>query len=392
METPIAQASPGWNLNRLRRITTASHRYMAEVDGLRFVAIFGVMFFHVFFMAQYVLGNVAAHAPFSLLIWPVTHGSRGVQLFFIISGFILGLPFAAHYLANGPSVKVGKFYLRRLTRLEPPYVLALLLFYASAELMHNEHTHEPGFMASLPIRLGYSYLFIFQQIPPLDGPTWSLEIEVQFYLLAPLLAQVFKLPAWPRRVTLLAAICGAPYLAHVVPRGESMLLGHIEFFLTGFLLADIHTTAAAAGWLSARLYDLLGIACLLEGALAPETPMLKSFLPWLLAGIFVSALRGDWVTSVLRRPLISVLGGMCYSLYLLHNPLFSFVAHKILRNGMSLPEAYLRLAAVGLPFAVAAGIVYYILVERPCMNPNWPRLAFERVSKLIGDKSKTVRP
>jgi peptidoglycan/LPS O-acetylase OafA/YrhL len=364
---------------------------MAEVDGLRFIAIFSVMFFHVFYMATHVPGVVLANSPFSFLIWPMTHGDLGVQLFFLISGFILGLPFAAHCLTNGPAVHVGRFYLRRLTRLEPPYILALLMFYAAAVVMHNRHTHEPGFFSGLPLRLGYAYLFVRRERTMLDGVTWTLEIEVQFYLLAPLLAQVFKLATGPRRLILIAAICGAPLLARVVPRGEFTLLGFAQFFLTGFLLADIHSSGAGAGRLSARFYDLVGSGCLLTLSLVPETPVLMPFLPWLLGGIFIGALRGGWFTSFLRRPSISVLGGMCYSLYLLHNPILSFIATKIVRNGMTLPQAYVRLGVVGLPIAVAAGIAYYIIIERPCMNPNWPQLAFQHASRLIGAASKTVR-
>src|ERR1017187_4322870 len=116
IEAPISQTSQRWNIARLRRITTAAHRYMAEVDGLRFIAIFSVMMFHVYYTATHVLGAVLAASRLDFLFWPVTHGFRGVQLFFLISGFILGLPFAGHYLTDGPAVKVGRFYLRRLTR------------------------------------------------------------------------------------------------------------------------------------------------------------------------------------------------------------------------------------------------------------------------------------
>jgi peptidoglycan/LPS O-acetylase OafA/YrhL len=365
---------------------------MAEVDGLRFIAIFSVMLFHVYYYVAHSPDLVLAASPYSFVVWPATHGFRGVQLFFVISGFILGLPFAAHYLTHGPAVNVGRFYLRRVTRLEPPYILALLLMYGAAVVMHNVHTREPGFSSGLPLRLVYAYLFVRGAPPTLDGVTWTLEIEVQFYLLAPLLAQVFKLATVPRRVTLIAAICCAPLLARVVPRGEMTLLAWIQFFLTGFLLADIHCTGAGAGRLSARVLDLLAIGCLLAMLLVPEAPVLLPLLPWLLGGIFIGALRGGWFTLFLRRPLISVLGGMCYSLYLLHNPLLSFITTKIIRNGMSLPVAYLRLAVAGMPIAVAAGVGYYILIERPCMNPNWPRIAFQYASRKFGAASKTVRP
>src|ERR1017187_3688169 len=96
IEAPISQTSQRWNIARLRRITTASHRYMAEVDGLRFIAIFSVLLFHVYYSATHVPGIVLAASPFNFLFWPVTNGHRGVELFFVISGFILGLPFAAH--------------------------------------------------------------------------------------------------------------------------------------------------------------------------------------------------------------------------------------------------------------------------------------------------------
>jgi peptidoglycan/LPS O-acetylase OafA/YrhL len=392
MEAHIAQGGHGWSIARLRRITTSSHRYMAEVDGLRFIAIFSVMLFHVFYMATNVPGVVLAGSPFNFLLWPVTHGFRGVQLFFLISGFILGLPFAGHYLTNGPAVSVGRYYLRRLTRLEPPYVLALLIFYAAAEMMHNVHTREPGFLSGLPLRLGYAYVLVRGAWPTLDGVTWTLEIEVQFYLLAPLLARVFKLGIKPRRLVLIVAILGASLLARVVPWSELTLLGFVQYFLMGFLLADIHITGAGTGRHSALSYDLVGSGCLLAVAFAPETPVLLPFLPWLLGGIFIGALRGRWFTAVLRRPSISVLGGMCYSLYLLHNPLLSFLATKIVHNGLSLPQAYLRLGVVGLPVAVGAGIAYYILIERPCMNPNWPRLALQRASRLMAPRREQTDP
>jgi peptidoglycan/LPS O-acetylase OafA/YrhL len=388
-ESPSAHAGYGWIMARLRRVTTSSHRYLAEVDGLRFIAIGSVMLFHVSYMATHVIGVVLADSPWHFLVWPVTHGSRGVFLFFLISGFILGLPFASHYLANGQAVNVGRFYLRRLTRLEPPYILALLMFYAAAEVMHNFHTREPGFVASLPQRLCYAYLFLHGVPPGLDGVTWTLELEVQFYLLAPLLAFVFKLATGARRLTLIAAIFATPLLATVVPRGEWTVLGSLHYFLTGFLLADIHSTTTGAGRLPSWLYDVVGIGCLLVGFLAPETPALRPFLPWLLGGIFIGALRGEWFTSVLRYPVVSLIGGMCYSLYLLHNPLLSFVADKVVYNGMSIPEAFLRVGVVGVPVAFAAGLLYYVLIERPCMNPNWPQLAFQRFSRWFGAATMT---
>ena len=363
---------------------------MAEVDGLRFIAIFGVLLFHVYYAATHVPGTVLTNSRFNFVVWPVMFGFRGVEHFFVISGFNIGLPFAQHDLSKGPPVKLGRFYLRRITRLEPPYILALLIFYGLAILVKNVHTGEPGFYSGLPLRLIYAYFFLRRDSNCLDGPTWSLEIEVQFYLLAPLLAQVFNLDAWPRRIILLAVIFGAPLLVPIVPGGGYMLLGFIQYFFTGFLLADIHTTGTGMGWLKPRLLDLVGLCCLLVMALAPQSPALATLLPWLICGLFMGALRGAWLTAILRWSWVSVLGGMCYSIYLLHNPIYSFVAGKIISNGLSVPQACLRLGLFGLPIVLTAGIAYYVLIERPCMNPNWPHLAFQRISRLIGGPGKTT--
>ncbi len=86
----------------LRRITS-SGAYIPEIDGLRFIAIMSVVCFHILRMTE-IYTNARYHAPSS----PVTavftnmlsHGYRGVSLFFAISGFVLGLPFARHYLAG----------------------------------------------------------------------------------------------------------------------------------------------------------------------------------------------------------------------------------------------------------------------------------------------------
>jgi peptidoglycan/LPS O-acetylase OafA/YrhL len=365
---------------------------MAEVDGLRFIAIFSVMLFHVYFNVAHSRDIQLAPGKFDFLAWPITNGFRGVQLFFVISGFILGLPFAAHYITGGPPVKIGRFYLRRITRLEPPYILALLLVYAAAVLMHNVHTKEPGFFSGLPLRLAYSYYFIRLAPSTLDGVTWTLEIEVQFYLLAPLLAKVFKLPAVPRRLALIVAIIGVPFLTLIVPRGEHTLLGFVQYFLIGFLMADFHCTNAGKGWLPAWLLDLAGVGCLLTMLFMPETPLVLNLLPWVLGGIFIAALRGNLFTAFLRLPTISVIGGMCYSLYLLHNPILSFITNKVVVNGMSVPLAYFRLLIIGMPPVMIAGIVYYILIERPCMVPNWPRLAFHYFSRKMSGTSQAASP
>jgi peptidoglycan/LPS O-acetylase OafA/YrhL len=98
-----------------RRITT-SGIYIPEIDGLRFIAISLILMCHV--------GNHVAQLNFrgrdlSTRIFDL--GNRGVELFFVISGFVLAMPFVSQYLCAGPRVSLKQYFLRRVTRLEPPY-------------------------------------------------------------------------------------------------------------------------------------------------------------------------------------------------------------------------------------------------------------------------------
>jgi peptidoglycan/LPS O-acetylase OafA/YrhL len=107
---------------QFRRITTQK-RFIPQIDGLRFVAIASVVFFHIH--AALEIGAIPVPIPFNSDL-----AKRGVELFYGISGFILGVPFASRYLLHAPKVSLKQYFLRRLTRLEPPYFLSLIAWAA----------------------------------------------------------------------------------------------------------------------------------------------------------------------------------------------------------------------------------------------------------------------
>src|SRR4051794_4572537 len=113
-------------VDRLARVTTSGRR-IRELDGLRFIAIATVFVQHMLevMLERYPSGAVRWDLPASLVRdWRI-----GVQLFFVISGFILATPFAAQHMLGARRVSLKAYYWRRLTRLEPPYLLAMLLCY-----------------------------------------------------------------------------------------------------------------------------------------------------------------------------------------------------------------------------------------------------------------------
>jgi peptidoglycan/LPS O-acetylase OafA/YrhL len=113
-------------LEKFRRITSAGN-YIPEIDGLRFVAIFWVVvWMHLpGIINTHLFNGKLINDPYISAV--ILEGGQGVSFFFMISGFILALPFIKEKVSAGPKVSLKKYYLRRLTRLEPPYLAALLI-------------------------------------------------------------------------------------------------------------------------------------------------------------------------------------------------------------------------------------------------------------------------
>ena len=114
-------------LNQLSRITTSGRVFIPQIDGLRFVAIIAVIAFHVRAICSYHFRASPAGLTIEgdLVNDAFGTGHFGVQLFFLISGFILSLPFARQSLCPGRRISLREYYVRRVTRIEPPYVIHL---------------------------------------------------------------------------------------------------------------------------------------------------------------------------------------------------------------------------------------------------------------------------
>src|SRR5436309_2277092 len=113
--------------DRLSR-RTSSGRYMPEVDGVRFLAIGIVLAVHVVAVAGLSSGRLAIVPPFGPIIAGsardpglltfLQYGHIGVFLFFILSGFVLALPFIRWRVMGAKPVALSTYFLRRLTRID----------------------------------------------------------------------------------------------------------------------------------------------------------------------------------------------------------------------------------------------------------------------------------
>ncbi|WP_263359460.1 acyltransferase family protein [Acidicapsa ligni] len=359
---------------RLRRIIT-SNRFIPEVDGFRFLAIFMVIASHVFVQINPPIGTGLFPTLFHRA---VEHGKIGVCLFFTISGFILALPFARHNLLDAKPVKLSSYFKRRLTRLEPPYVLAMLVRFPMVAFY--KHAAVGAVAVHLLASLFYVHSLVYNQYSTINPPAWSLEIEVQFYILAPLLAAVFYVrPAILRRLILVVAILAADYGSHAWINPESRvaltLLAFSQFFLAGFLLCEIYLSQSHPK-LPRVCWDLLGLVALGWILFGTNYQIYMLVLPFATILLYLAGFHGWAVRAFFAFPAVSIIGGMCYSLYLTHTLVLTGVAILLGHMHMARLPIWIGTPAIfALSFAatLAIGTIFFVLIERPCMDPEWPQ-------------------
>jgi peptidoglycan/LPS O-acetylase OafA/YrhL len=352
---------------QFRRITTQK-RFIPQIDGLRFVAIGSVVLFHLY--AGLERGAVPEPLPFNTDL-----AKRGVELFFAISGFILGVPFASRYLLNSPRVNLKQYFLRRLTRLEPPYFISLFVWAAMQVIWSHRSAGDiaPHLFASF----AYVHNMIYGAFPGVvNGVAWSLEIEVQFYLLVPLLTIVFAIshPLVRRTAILALMLCAGLFSNSLYPtlRLHASIAYYLAFFLAGFLVCDLYVTRRE--WKRSYLWDVLALCGWpLVWLLGRNTGHVV--LPFVIVVLYLSAFSGRICSAVFSNRVITDIGGMCYSIYLFHFLIIYAVKHltEPLHIGQSFWAYYCLQACMILPCVLIFCGFFFLVVERPCMARDWPQ-------------------
>jgi peptidoglycan/LPS O-acetylase OafA/YrhL len=400
MSSSVAAAPTSWSirlLSRFRRVTT-SGAFISEIDGLRFIAIGTVILFHL-------VVNLSIKSPLlypvplegNLIVGIARYGFRGVELFFIISGFILAYPFASHYLKGAQPVRLKQYYMRRLTRLEPPYFLCMILFFLARVWLRGETVGQ--LLPHLGASLIYSHNLIFGGESTINNVAWSLEIEIQFYLLVPILSRLFAVQNTLLRRSIIIGICTISTVhAWLFIGPESILyltiVRFVHFFLLGFLLSDIFIV----GWQEAPkrnwqwdIVSLVGWPLLFIIWNHPE--LSRQLFPWgkepaigailfppMAFFMYQAVFRGPATNRIITNPWITTIGGMCYTVYLFHNQLIGVIV-LLTRTIAPFTSYSLNIslqAILVIPPMLLACALYFVAIERPCMRKDWPRRFADR--------------
>jgi peptidoglycan/LPS O-acetylase OafA/YrhL len=365
--------SKAFSLVDFRRITSTNN-YIPEIDGLRFIAIITVLLLHL---------NTNYKRAFSHLIPEWYEGSVldsiflnsgwGVELFFAISGYILSVPFIRESRYNGSKVVLRAYFIRRLTRLEPPFIISLVGIYIASSLFSANNFEEsiPHFIATL----FYSHMFVYGTWSPINPVTWSLETEVQFYILAPLLALLFK----SKRKVYLGVLLflfftsmysvGKPFLKEL--NLYKSIIPSFQWFSIGILIADL--SLRFPKWFNkpliyADVFAWVGIPLLYLckfyfNQLAFDLVMLIFIISVFKSITFKIFICNRWITTV---------GGMCYTIYLLHYAII-FIFMKLI-SSLVLQNFYLhQIVVFTIVFIVVLILSFFFFryFERPFMDKNW---------------------
>lgn len=367
---------------------TSSGKFVPEVDGLRFLAISAVLTHHL--MSTYLefskrFGPVTFPeawervTPLDPLIGVGFCGYFGVELFFTLSGFILALPFAAHYLQSAERPSLWNYYLRRVVRIEPPYALALLIAFAQGAVGRGWPL--AIFLPHLLASMSYCHGVLYKSASLVLGVAWSLEIEVQFYLLAPLLTLVaFSMRSKASRRVML--LCATMLLSYCIegklgPRLQYTLLHYGSYFTAGFLLADYYLLdwqKRPSKWPIVWDFIVILMAAVMFALLLPISKMAgKCFflLPLVTLVFFAAIFRSRYCRAALSAKPVVAIGGMCYSIYLIHPIALIFLkpyVEPLLQVNSPFYAAFLSYCAIALTNIAGASIAYYFLVEKPFMT------------------------
>jgi peptidoglycan/LPS O-acetylase OafA/YrhL len=373
-------------------VSLAERPRIPELDGIRGLAILLVLAWHYF-------ATLVSPEPGSWLrIAKVATGLgwSGVDLFFVLSGFLLG----GILLENRDSPNYFKtFYTRRACRILPVYYLLVIAFAVASGLLPG--TRNPGFVhlfdRPMPLWSYFTFTQNFAMVllkdfagfgAPFLSATWSLAVEEQFYLFLPLLIRFVPRGPLPGVLILLivaAPICRGLLWSEAAPgfAGFVMMPARADALLLGVLAA---VAIRDPGFTAAFATKRVALGCVFAGLFGGMVTLsihLWSLPPiafHLAAQFWIAAFYAMlivWVTAkptgalgvLMRFPALRALGVVSYAVYLFHLPVLETVFALARRQPPAFratSDAMLILVSLGVTIGLSA--LSWRLVEKPLLR------------------------
>lgn len=342
-------------------------RRIPELDGLRGMAILLVMVGHYFSVPG--VGSVSLLNGYWFRL-----GWTGVDLFFVLSGFLIG---GILLEARGSSNYFKTFYARRFFRIIPLYYAWILLYVILAPVLRIFLSEKIGPVQQVDGSI-LAHLFFVQNFHEFLKPgasfwwfssTWSLAVEEQYYLVAPLLVRYLSKRSLAVVLTLVTL--AAPILRFVVRNyfadgawlAYRLMPCRADALALGMLAALIWSSPSARAWLEKHTLILYAIFTFLFYGVAYlwrwySDPMLllTQTAGYTVIALFFAVLllivlteRSFFLSGVMRLGFLRELGGISYCVYIIHTAVYFFCHQLILHT---LP-AVTDVPAAGVTFLAA---------------------------------------
>lgn len=352
------------------RSTPTRRPRIEGLDALRGLAATSVMLYH--YTAWYGHdGN--GHVPPGVLV-SFGQGGLGVDLFFIISGFVI-------FMTLENTSNMYRFVTSRFARLYPAFIACMLLTIAITHVLHYAHVYPTLIITNLTMVPG---LFGYSGI---DGAYWTLLYELVFYGLAALavLGMQWRRPELPCFVWLvivlvmqLIGLDRLPGQIHTlpVPLIPTLIVApYANLFIIGIILYRLHT-----GHRTWQTYLLLGFALAMSVGDGPQLAfkaLSVPLFPVIIAGFaaIVWLAVADWLPILHAAPL-KFLGRISYPLYLIHGAAGYAVIRRLETDGVS------------ANFAVATTMVLAVMLAWAVSDlVEWPaRRQLLRLFAMYGER------
>ncbi|GAA2813622.1 acyltransferase [Saccharopolyspora taberi] len=372
--------SPPSTADRASHATTAvrpagSRRY--RLDAFRAIAAMSVVTFHAY-QANRVPPRWEWPLQGTFLHEVMLATDLFVDLFFVVSGFLLTLPYLRAALGDGAPRGARIFLLKRVARLVPAYYAVVLLVWSVT------NPALPGHWEDLLLHLTFTQVYSEDYIFWTDGPTWTLAIEIHFALLIAVLGALAQTACrrLPRggRVAVLVAGTGGLVLAGVAYKAWAVYvlrapetswpvwfgpLAKLDVFAMGIVLALVAACGIELHRRSARALTIAGGFALVAGGLVlrEEIEVPPAFVHTIFAagsalvigGFATLTPAGHPGARWLRWRFLLFVGLISYSLYLWHEPLLRFIGFVGLRperdSALAFPVTAILVLGLGIPLA-----------------------------------------
>jgi exopolysaccharide production protein ExoZ len=337
---------------------------LVHIQILRFIAAVSVIAFHALGAAP-----DGHKVPESIISFVLSYGGRGVDLFFVISGFII------FYATHGSGLTPAEFLRRRVERIVPLYFV--VIFAVTMLAITLPATFDtPGWYTPRHILKSLAFIAFTDGDMPVVYVGWSLEYEMYFYLAAALLMAATRDP-WRNIGQMFSALA----IVGRIP-GVEAALGNYAFFvdplIIEFMLGVIVGRVFVTGRIDWPMMVAAGCAVAAVLATDPTQRVIISGIPSALLVIGAAALSRKRIHPSWPERALARLGDASYSIYLAQVETVTQAGTVVAGLIPSIPP--LLLLTVTSIIVVAFGLLLNIAVERPLL----------RFSRRLGAPAKTA--